>query len=577
MEKFKNNKKNVFYLYEAFDNENIQTIGEIFNCLDGNFDNYTVLKYASKIAEGILSEVNWNRRQLRNIIICVIPEDNNQWNSFLLEIGKMVVEYTGMTNASRILSKDEYGHIRLKENINVQNRKVILLDGILLSYKDSLDCCVELLLNGAINVRTISIVSSSDNSNEKDDSEYDEYDEIDEEDDGEYDEYDEIDEEDDGEYDEYDKIDEEDDSEYDELDEIDENDCEDTELSENYLKFERFCRAVEKLSPNSIEIVEHYRYIKRPKYSEINDLIYKSQNGDKKALDLIVKYYFRYICNLSAYYFHNYGIAMEEAMFYAIDELIEQVKSFDLSKHFDFNKYIGLRISNSIRRKSQIDVIGMYYPIHLKEEIWKFKKLLIDECYIESPQIIEERVKSYKYYLSYMNDEYYGFDDTEGFEGFEYYNDYLDYYYNKDEEKTIDIKEINRGKYSDEAYLREDFYCCTPEIIINDEDIIRIYNNMLPTIIIYDLNENEFSYEIEDEIEKDLLKKDLNDIILTLSPRQAKVIELRFGLKDGWAKTLEEIAEEFQITRERVRQIETKALKRLRHLRRSTKLKDYLL
>ena len=73
-----------------------------------------------------------------------------------------------------------------------------------------------------------------------------------------------------------------------------------------------------------------------------------------------------------------------------------------------------------------------------------------------------------------------------------------------------------------------------------------------------------------------LLREQLDEIIETLTPREAKVLRLRFGLEDGKARTLEEVGREFQVTRERIRQIEAKALRKLRHPSRSKKLKDYM-
>ncbi len=62
----------------------------------------------------------------------------------------------------------------------------------------------------------------------------------------------------------------------------------------------------------------------------------------------------------------------------------------------------------------------------------------------------------------------------------------------------------------------------------------------------------------------------------TLTPREAKVLKLRFGLEDGKSRTLEEVGKEFNVTRERIRQIEAKALRKLRHPSRSKKLRDYM-
>jgi len=74
----------------------------------------------------------------------------------------------------------------------------------------------------------------------------------------------------------------------------------------------------------------------------------------------------------------------------------------------------------------------------------------------------------------------------------------------------------------------------------------------------------------------ELLKEQLDDVLETLTPREKKVLKLRFGLDDGRSRTLEEVGQIFGVTRERIRQIEAKALRKLRHPMRSKRLKDYL-
>ena len=72
------------------------------------------------------------------------------------------------------------------------------------------------------------------------------------------------------------------------------------------------------------------------------------------------------------------------------------------------------------------------------------------------------------------------------------------------------------------------------------------------------------------------MKEQLEEVMNTLTPREAKVLKLRFGLEDGRTRTLEEVGKEFKVTRERIRQIEAKALRKLRHPSRSKKLRDYM-
>jgi len=79
-----------------------------------------------------------------------------------------------------------------------------------------------------------------------------------------------------------------------------------------------------------------------------------------------------------------------------------------------------------------------------------------------------------------------------------------------------------------------------------------------------------------DAASKQLLKEQIESVLSTLSPREQRVLQLRFGLEDGRSRTLEEVGKEFSVTRERIRQIEAKALRKLRHPSRSRRLKDYL-
>ena len=91
-----------------------------------------------------------------------------------------------------------------------------------------------------------------------------------------------------------------------------------------------------------------------------------------------------------------------------------------------------------------------------------------------------------------------------------------------------------------------------------------------------DFIKDEHNMSPEEYTTNELLKDEIADILLTLTEREEKVIRLRFGLEDGKSRTLEEVGQIFGVTRERIRQIEAKALRKLRHPSRSRKLKDYL-
>ena len=91
-----------------------------------------------------------------------------------------------------------------------------------------------------------------------------------------------------------------------------------------------------------------------------------------------------------------------------------------------------------------------------------------------------------------------------------------------------------------------------------------------------DFIEDEGAMSPDDYASNELLKVELNEVLLELTDREEKVLRLRFGLDDGRTRTLEEVGKEFNVTRERIRQIEAKALRKLKHPSRSKRLKDFL-
>ena len=91
-----------------------------------------------------------------------------------------------------------------------------------------------------------------------------------------------------------------------------------------------------------------------------------------------------------------------------------------------------------------------------------------------------------------------------------------------------------------------------------------------------DFIKDERSLSPEEYATNEMLKDEISQVLETLTEREEKVVRLRFGLEDGKPRTLEEVGQMFGVTRERIRQIEAKALRKLRHPSRSRKLRDYI-
>ena len=153
------------------------------------------------------------------------------------------------------------------------------------------------------------------------------------------------------------------------------------------------------------------------------------------------------------------------------------------------------------------------------------------------------------------------------------------------------VETINKVKKTSNMLLHRDGRDPTPEDIADElgmpvekvRDILRISQE--PVSLETPIGEEEDSHlgdfipdedalSPADAAAMTFLKSKVNEVLETLTPREAEVLRLRFGLKDGTPQTLEEVGKAFNVTRERIRQIEAKALRKLRHPSRSKHLKD---
>lgn len=251
---------------------------------------------------------------------------------------------------------------------------------------------------------------------------------------------------------------------------------------------------------------------------EIN-LAQRMENGDEEAKKRLAEANLRLVVSIAKRYVGR-GMLFLDLIQEGNLGLIKAVEKFDYRKGFKFSTYATWWIRQAITRAIADQARTIRIPVHMVETINKLIRVsrqLLQE--LGRDPVPEEIAKEM----------------------------------GMSEEKVRDIMKISQEPVSLETPIGEEEDSHLGDFIPDDDAPAPAESAAFT-----------------------LLKEQLIDVLDTLTPREEKVLRLRFGLDDGRARTLEEVGREFSVTRERIRQIEAKALRKLRHPSRSKKLKDFL-
>lgn len=298
--------------------------------------------------------------------------------------------------------------------------------------------------------------------------------------------------------------------------------------------YETVYNRIIEIEPGLEDFVTAVRNIVPPQWREFSTLKYQVLEGNQHARNRMIEMHLRIALRIALQRAEAYDMDIVDAVGEACVGLITAVDKYDSDTNGPFGSYAAMWVLQNISRRQPTRRPLMYYPVHKRDPFFSAYPTLKECGYINEPELFEKE----------------------------------------------DVIQLLSNRLSFTKEQTEDVLSAATPF----ESFEEMYSMFFENMDVFEKHESEdempreliMECDLDDQVAATMLKDQLYEVLGNLTDRERRVLDLRYGLLDGQERTLEEVGHEFEVTRERVRQIEAKALRRLRHLSSKRKLWEYI-
>ncbi len=295
--------------------------------------------------------------------------------------------------------------------------------------------------------------------------------------------------------------------------------------------YEAIFNEVLELTPQLDPLISQIRKNPVPQYGEVDQLARQVVDGNSYARERVFCLYMRSVVKIALSMTKQFELSLEDAISNGFIGLMAAIDRYNPDGFSVFHSYASMYIRQAIQRDCNPVWMTYYFPTHMKEKVFR----VIQKVEEYTPLTVTNNIPDI--IIGLVAEDL--------------------------QMPEVDVRSVLRY-YFNQKFGRLDLYELTRKELFDEDDAI-IDNSLM--------DDGNVVFE---EISNKMLREAVNEVLGTLTPKEAEVLQMRYGMDYSTPMTLEEVGEQMHVSRERIRQIEAKALRKLRHPNRSKLLRDFL-